>query len=269
MPEKPVVLVGLGFTASRLARRLLREGREVYAATRNPGRFSALTAEGLKTAEFTANSFPREAAVAHTIPPLADAEEDVLRHFLLAIRPARIVYVSATSVYGELAVVDADSPVLPSSAPGYRRLAAEQWIQAGDWSSLILRAAAIYGPGRGAHRRVLDPDTPADSQRRGPSGVVSRIHVDDLASLVKAGLECELTGAFPVADDLPCSTHDVMRWSADFLGVDPDSLDLSGPVTTGRSVDGQMVRKKLGVKLQYPDFRRGIAQCLREEGEGS
>jgi hypothetical protein len=89
--------------------------------------------------------------------------------------------------------------------------------------------------------------------------------VDDLASLVRAGIDCELTGAYPVADDLPCSTEEIMRWSAAYLGLDAGSVDFSGPITTGRNVVGKVVRERLRVELVFPDYRAGIANCLREE----
>jgi nucleoside-diphosphate-sugar epimerase len=266
MSERAIVLLGLGYTTTRLARRLLAQGREVYAAVRQPGRFADLAAAGLRISVVQASDFPKGAAVAHTIPPVDEPDHSLLREFLRAIEPSRVVYISATSVYGNAGEVDAASLAAAANEAGERRLEDEAWLQAGPWSSLILRAAAIYGPGRGAHRRLVEPKREHTPQRRGPSGLVSRIHVDDLARLVEAGLDSKVTGAYPVGDLEPCSTADILRWSAGYLGMDPESVDLGGLVSMGRRVDGRAITEALGVQLEYPDYRSGIPACLREEG---
>lgn len=261
MPD-PVIFLGLGFTTTRLARRMSASGRACFAAVREPERYTDLE---VKVSGFDPQPFPRRAIVVHTIPPVPEPNRSQIRHFLQAIQPVRVVYISATSVYGEQERVDASSVPAPSTEAGIRRREEEIWIESGHWSSFILRAAAIYGPGRGAHRRLLDASAKADSQRRGPSGLVSRIHVDDLGSLIEAAVDSTATGAFPVADRLPCSTTEILGWCAERLGIPEDRIP-GGPMTTGRNVDGATVAELLNVQLAYPDYRAGVEQCLREEG---
>ena len=268
MADSPVILFGLGFTSCRLARRLLEAGRVVYGAARKPERFAELASAGLRVFDFEARHFPKGAVVAHTIPPVDEPDQSALHACLLEMEPCRVVYVSATSVYGDLAAVSAESPVIPVGEPSVRRFDEEQWIAAGPWEALILRAAAIYGPGRGAHRRLARPHSPALNQRRGPSGMVSRIHVDDLASLVWRGLDSTLCGAFPVADEEPCSTETILKWCVEYLRLDPEKVDISGTISTGRQVDGTEIVRRLQTELRYTDFRSGIAQCIEEEGWG-
>lgn len=265
MADSPVVFFGLGFTATRLAYRLLASGRTVFGAARNPERFSDLATAGLRVADFVASEFPKGAVVAHTIPPVDEPAQGILHNCLRAMAPRRVVYVSATSVYGDLATVSAESPVVPVGHAATRRFEEEKWIEAGNWESLILRAAAIYGPGRGAHRRLAKPSSPALNQRRGPSGMVSRIHVDDLGDLVWRGIDSEICGAFPVADDEPCSTEAILRWCVDYLKLDPAEVDISGTISTGREVDGQEIVRRLNAELRYPNYRAGVAQCIAEE----
>ena len=78
----------------------------------------------------------------------------------------------------------------------------------GPWSSLILRSAAIYGTGRGVHAALREGRIP----RGAGAGIVSRIHVEDLAAIIEAGLYAELEGAWPVADDAPCSSTEIAAW---------------------------------------------------------
>ena len=187
--------------------------------------------------------------VLHSIPP--EGAPDVVS--LLGDAPARVVYLSTTGVYGSAHVVDETTEVDWSSERARVRLEAEQEIAKGPWSTLILRPAAIYGPGRGVHESV----------RRGtyPPGenFISRIHVDDLAAHAEAALLSDLTGAFPVADEEPCTSREIAEFCATLLGVALPEGPVATPRIFGdRKVDGSAIRKLLGVTLQYPSYRTGI-----------
>src|SRR5438034_457577 len=82
-----------------------------------------------------------------------------------------------------------------------RREQEESWLLAQPWSTLILRPAAIYGPGRGIHVRIRDGKPP----RTAESTMISRIHVEDLAGIVEASLYSEIEGCWPCADHEPCT----------------------------------------------------------------
>ena len=45
------------------------------------------------------------------------------------------------------------------------------------------------------------------------------MHVDDIAGAIIASFGSEATGAFNIADDLPCSQNRVIEAAADMLGV--------------------------------------------------
>jgi nucleoside-diphosphate-sugar epimerase len=258
-----VVILGLGFTGMRLAGRLLRRGIPVSALVRGVERFIEMADSGLQLGELTeAMQLPRNAIVAHSIPPLPVAENTMLRETILKLAPARVVYVSSTGVYGERTDVDWESPAVPNDDRGRARLEEERWIASGPWSSLILRSAAIYGPGRGVHAAVREGKMP----RGAGSGITSRIHVDDLAAIVEAGLFSNLEGAWPVADEAPCATAEIVRWCAELMHLDAVRQDdNAGKTIAGRNVDGRKIREKLGVELKYRSWRTGIAASLSEE----
>jgi nucleoside-diphosphate-sugar epimerase len=253
-----VIVLGLGFTGQRLARRLLQAGVPVCAAVRGIERFRDLADMGLVLIELTpetAKSLPTNALVAHLIPPVAS-----LRPFIEEIEPRRIVYVSSTGVYGDQIEVDDQTPAHPGDERGRLRFDEESWIAGGPWSSLILRAAAIYGPGRGVHAAVREGRIP----RGGVSGVVSRIHVDDLVALIHGGLFSNLEGTFPVADDEPCSSAEIIAWCAQLWKMEEIQASNNAPAA-GRRVDGTKIREKLGVELAYRSWKTGIPQSLAEE----
>jgi nucleoside-diphosphate-sugar epimerase len=240
MPE-PVVILGLGFTTQRLAQRLRARGIAVH----QPERFSE-----------------PGAILVHSIPPLAEPDNSAIHALINAIQPRRILYISSTGVYGSQTEVDENTPASPNDEKGRARLAEEEWIAdpATNRSTLILRSAAIYGPGRGVHERLREGKLP-----RGAGGVVSRIHVDDLVSILEAGIASELEGAWPVADECPAASEEVVAWCADYMGIAlPQSSAQHFPVS-GRRVDGRKIRELLGVTLQYPSYLTGIPASLLEE----
>jgi len=260
-----VIVLGLGFTGGRLARRLLGRGVPVCAPVRGVERFGDLAAAGAQVSELTLDDpagmrLPANAAVVVTIPPLAEPGNTQLHELISAIAPRRVVYISSTGVYGDQAEVDAGTAPSPADDRGRLRLAEERWISSGPWTSLILRAAAIYGPGRGVHASIRQGKAP----RGIGSGVTSRIHVDDLAAIADAGIFSGLQGAWPVADDMPCSTNDIVRWCLERLRPGTPEME-SSPTMAGRKVDGRRIRELLRVELKYPSWQSGIAASLAEE----
>ncbi|HEU5020297.1 MAG TPA: hypothetical protein VFT60_00355 [Bryobacteraceae bacterium] len=240
--SRPVVILGLGYTAKRLARLLQDSGRPVRAAVGHPP-----NPEGL----------PRSAVLVHSIPPVEEPDQSAIRACICALDPVRIVYISSTGVYGLQTNVDEMTAAAPDNDKGRARLAEEEWLAATGVPTLILRSAAIYGPGRGIHMRLRTGAL--TGLPRGAGGVVSRIHVEDLAALLAAGVDSDLTGAWPVADDRPAASSEVIRWYAARLGISLPEIpgDLAVP-QRGRFVDGRKIRELLGVKLKYPSWETGI-----------
>ena len=180
--------------------------------------------------------------------------------------PARVVYLSTTGVYGETKQVNETTPIAPLSERQRRRAEAERAVAAGPWPSLILRPAAIYGPGRGVHAALRE----GRFRLAGDGGnFISRIHVEDLAALTAAAIESDITGAYPAADENPCTSSEMARYCADLLGMPmPPSVERGEVDETRRAdrrVDGRAICKLLGVSLRYPRYREGVAAALAEE----
>ncbi|HSR08957.1 MAG TPA: NAD(P)-binding domain-containing protein [Bryobacteraceae bacterium] len=253
-----VLILGCGFTGQRVARRFLSRGASVTVTTRNPSRLASLAEQGARviTLDDLAASLNPGVRVLHSIPPTA--EPDPLD--ALGTAPARIVYLSTTAVYGTATHVDATTPVDEQSDRARPRLAAERAIASGPWSSLILRPAAIYGPGRGVQESL-----PRGAYHAGDN-YVSRIHVDDLAAHAEAALLSDLEGAYPVADEHPCTTREIAEFCASLLHL--PSIPRPAPGTQTRStsnrrVDGSAIRRALGITLLYPSYRTGIPASLK------
>jgi hypothetical protein len=91
--------------------------------------------------------------------------------------------------------------------------------------------------------------------------------VEDLSAIVERAMFSELTGAFPVADDYPCTTREILEFCSKLMDIPvPPSQDLETAHPTlraNRRVDGSAVRRLLGVSLEYPSYREGIRAAIR------
>ena len=255
--SRPIVLLGLGFTTRRLAKRLLRRGESPIGIARQPAVHADL---GITVHPLDPALAPREAILVHTIPPLNEPVRSRLHEFLSEIEPRRVVYISATSVYGDQVNVDEATPAHPSGEKSVARFEEEQWLLSNTWSNLIIRPAAIYGPGRGVQERIREGKLPRGSE----TGVVSRIHVDDLVSVLDAGIHSDLEGAWPLADQHPCPSEEIAAFCARLLKIHlPGNATAIFPVA-GRNVNGHKILELLGVRLKYPNYESGIPASLAE-----
>lgn len=250
-----VLILGCGFTGRRVALRFLARGGRVMATARDAEKIRDLGVEIVELGGLR-ERLPEGVLVAHSIPP--EGRADVTE--LLGDKPARVVYLSSTGVYGKASVVDENTPADPDNDRARARMEEERAVMNGPWSSLILRCAAIYGPGRGAQERIRRGEYRLDD------GIVSRIHVDDLAALVEAGMLSAVTGAYPFADEEPCSSREIFEFCARLLGLPeaPAGVAKAARQTGNRRVDGSAIRRLLGVTLKYPSYRTGIRAALED-----
>jgi nucleoside-diphosphate-sugar epimerase len=251
----PFLLLGGGYTASRLARRLIELGAAVVVTRRTPAGAAATAAAlgsgaEVRVADLTEPATLRDliapgAVVVHSAPPasppaggrgdataearlldLVAADESRLVDVLASAGARRLVYLSSTGVYPPAAGawIDEDVEPAPTGALGRRRLAAESALLAAaaraGLAAVSLRTAAIYGPGRGVHARIA-----AGTYRvlGDGAGFVSRIQVDDLgtAILAAAGAPALARSAYNVADDEPTRAREHADAVARMLGLPP------------------------------------------------
>ncbi len=275
-----VLIVGCGYTGRRVAREMLSRDARVIVTTTDDSKLRVLHAAGAdvrrvdvfepETLAALREELPGGTSVLLSVPTLrvSNGLFDPTPQLLEALGdlPSRVVYLSTTGVYGKSREVDETTVVAPVTERQRLRVKAEEQVAAGPWSSLLLRPAAIYGPGRGVHVAMRE----GRFKLVGDGGNwVSRIHVDDLAQHVVAALGSELTGAFPVADKDPCTSGEIAAFCAKLFELPmPASTTESGVDETRRSdrrVDGEAVRRALGVRLQYPSYKSGIPASLAAE----
>jgi nucleoside-diphosphate-sugar epimerase len=278
-----LLCLGLGYSARALAARLSANGWRISGTSRNPG----------AAPEYACRRFDRD-------HPLEAAAFEGVTHILVSAPPDRegdpalgchaddivglpdlrwLGYLSTTGVYGDRSGdwVDEASELRPTGERGRRRVAAEAgWLDL--WRKHgtpvhIFRLAAIYGPGR----------SPFDALRAGtakridkPGQVFSRIHVEDLASVLLASIERPRAGAvYNVCDDEPAAPADVVADAARLLGMPApllvpfETAELSPMAKSfyddNKRVSNALMKQELGVTPRYPSYREGLAAILAAE----
>ncbi|PKP73026.1 MAG: NAD(P)-dependent oxidoreductase [Alphaproteobacteria bacterium HGW-Alphaproteobacteria-6] len=279
---------GHGYTARALDRLLLPEGWVVTGTTRSAEHAGTLTRRGVRALIWPGEDpGPALADTSHlliSVAPDAGGDPVLNAHGAEIARAAPhlrwVGYLSTTGVYGDHqgGWVDETTPLAPTTARGRARTAAEAaWQALAAQSGLplhIFRLAGIYGPGRGPFAKVRN-----GSARRiiKPGQYFSRIHVDDIARVLKASIARPDPGAiYNVADDDPAPPEDVLSHAAGLLGLPPPpevAFDAAEMTPLARSfyaeskrVRALRIRRDLGVTLAYPDYRAGLAALLRAEG---
>ena len=272
--------IGHGYSAQALARRLLPQGWQIIGTTRTEAGAKALRATGIDALVWPEADLSGALAKAtHLLTSVAPGDSDPV---LQAIGPqiARsalkwVGYLSTTAVYGHHNGdwVDETTPLAPTTARGAARVQAEA-----DWTALglplhIFRLAGIYGPGRGPFEKVRD----GTARRIHKAGqVFSRIHVDDIAHVLHAALQRPHPGIYNVCDDDPASPEDILGLAADMLGLPPPPIvpyEQAEMTPMARSfyaenkrVRNDRIKTVLGVTLDYPTYREGLAAILAAGG---
>ncbi len=279
---------GLGYSARRLCRRLLQEGWQISGTSRSQISCDRLVAEGFDAVTFDGSEPVGNFAklfdgVTHLLisTPPGEMGDPVLNMHAndLAAAAGQLTwsgYLSTTGVYGDRqgGWVDETSELVPATERGRRRVEAETgWCRLYDTARLplhIFRLAGIYGPGsnqlvslrNGKSRRVVKEGQ-----------VFSRVHVDDIARVLRASISAPRPGrVYNVCDDEAAPPQDVVAYAADLLRIPapPEVFFENAQMSPiGRSfyaeskrVHNQRIKDELGVALAYPTYREGLAALL-------
>lgn len=284
---KRLFAFGLGFSAQALAARLSAKGWQIAGTARDSGNVARLKSAGYTMVGFSGEPGNAEFSevlegathLIHSIPPGTEGDP-VLAHYRdrLARLPSLqwIGYLSTVGVYGDQkgCWVDESTPPKPNTARTAARVEAEKaWLQFGEDTGVpvhIFRLAGIYGPGRS----VFDKLREGTARRITKDGqVFSRIHVDDIASVLEASIARPHAGAiYNVADDEPAAPGDVVAYAAELIGMAPppevafEEADLTPMARSfyegSRRIANARIKSELGVTLRYPTYREGLAALL-------
>ncbi len=278
-----------GYVGMRFAEHLLAQGHRVRGAVRNPDTpaVERLAARGMVvwTADITrpdslqgiadgidyvynlTSAFPLETG------PCRRTFVAGNQHLIAACSRSRSVkaYIFASSFAPYADAGDAwvceDSPIAPQYALGSvmadAELAVMQAVQQHHFPAIILRLAAIYGPGRDFIDAVRNSTLTIYGDGR---NYVPHIHVDDLLAVLQAIATSGQPGAiYNVCDDEPLRQIDLFSEVRQRLGMlpprtySPETALHAGidPSIVGRSLasvrmSNQRLKHDLALELRYP-----------------
>lgn len=293
MTGQHLLCFGFGFCAEALVK-ILPPDWQVSATTRSAEKCDGLAARNITPILFDdvkagAAAIETATHILVSAPPSNDGAnndgEAVLRRYGAALKKRSVPlswlgYLSTTGVYGDYggAWIDEDAALKPAlEGRVAARQAAEAAWRATDLPVHIFRLAGIYGP----YRNNLTALMQGTAKRIVKDGhFFCRIHVDDAAQILRASMDQPNAGrVYNVCDDEPAAAHEVTEFAAKLLGQTPPPLmafeeavqkgalsDMAQSFyAASRRVRNGRVKKELGVRLLYPNYRAGLT-ALYEAG---
>jgi nucleoside-diphosphate-sugar epimerase len=258
-----MLIFGLGYTASYLAKALRADGWQVTGIKRE----ASESVIAFDDSDSVFSALKSATHILSSVPPVAGQGDPVLLRYGAAITDAPALwsgYLSSTGVYGDTkgAWVDESAPL-----GGGRRSARTQADL--DWQTLrgdmrVFRLPGIYGP----NRSTLDRVAQGKAHRIDlPQQIFSRVHVADIVSGVCASFDGP-PGVYNLADDWPCSQNAVIEAASALLHVAPPPLltiadaGLSPAARAfyaeNRRVANGKAKRLLGWTPLYPTYQQGL-----------
>ena len=279
-PKSKLIIFGGGYSGQKIASLGRTLGLKVLCSRRE---------KGSKGADFIFNTdkecsneiFEGATHVLSCIPPLLSGEDPVLSKIktkLLNLKKLQWVgYLSTTGVYGDTngKWVNENTPPNPQQERSIRRFSCEkEWLDT-KLPIQILRLPGIYGPKRSPFESLLNGTTKMIDK---PGQVFSRIHVDDIAGAVLFLINLYAQGKNPsvvnIADNLPTNNLEVINFAAKLAKkslppIVPFQIakKTMSPMALSfwqenRKVENNLLCKKLGYSLIYPDYKTGLKNCF-------
>ncbi|HYG34590.1 MAG TPA: SDR family oxidoreductase [Clostridia bacterium] len=285
-----VLIVGCGYVGLPLGAQLVRQGHLVWGLRRTQQANSEMEAAGITpiNADITQPkalaALPQQFDwVVHCVSASGGGAEEYravyfegtrnLIQWLTERPPQKLVYTSSTSVYGQNDGnwVTEDSPAIPASKTGEILISTEQLLQDAAREervpAVILRAAGIYGPGRGYWlKQFLRGE--ATIEGKGERWL-NMIHRDDLGGAIVTALRGGTPGRiYNACDNEPVTQLTCFQWLAEKLGreLPPSAPEATGAGrkrgVTNKRISNRRLREELGYSFVYPTFREGFSAEL-------
>jgi nucleoside-diphosphate-sugar epimerase len=275
MSMPPITIIGCGYVGTRLAMQIKQEAPGLLGVVHSESSARDLQDIGISAHPMDLDTDPSPPVDGHWVfyfaPPAPTGQSDQrIGHWLNSLasqRPAKVVLISTTGVYGDCGgrwITEA-APLNPQTDRA-RRIDAEQrltqWCDARQVPCAILRVPGIYGPRR-LPRARLERRLPVLAEAESPYS--NRIHVDDLILACLAAARSNFSGVVHVSDGHPSTMTDYFNRVADALGLPrPEQISLeeaqhslSGEMLSylaeSKRLDITRMRTVLGVEPDYPE----------------
>lgn len=187
-----------------------------------------------------------------------------------------IGYLSTIGVYGnhDGRWIDEEAPCHPSLKRNISRLDVEtKWQAFGNKHNIpvaILRLGGIYGPSRNPFMKLSQGNKTLVIKK---GQFFNRIHVNDIAGVIKAFSSAKREGIFNIVDNEPAQPEVVMHYAAKLIGVTDleevpfEKADMSPMARSFYGDNKRILNHKLlktGYNLKYPDYRTALEAMWKD-----
>jgi nucleoside-diphosphate-sugar epimerase len=167
--------------------------------------------------------------------------------------------------------VDEESLCQPVRSGPQNALDAENWLAANlSASSVILRPAGIYGPGRIPNIDALRAGTPVAVD---PSSYLNLIHVDDLVQVIDCIVEASNIPhtIYNVCDGAPVLRSEYYQYLANRINAPapsfvPKVADRNIGIRTrgqgSKRIDTKRLNRDFSISWKYPNYQVGLGPLL-------
>ena len=214
-----LTILGNGYTDQFLSKEALKKGFQVSIITRNISQpkknihyFNFYDSVNISEKLSKEN-------IISTVPPNEEGFDPIIQKYgkSIAMNNQKIIYFSATSVYGD-GEIDEETKPDPKHNRGLIRLTAEKkWIKTNSNIS-IFRIAGIYGLKRHPMIRYLEGNKEIIVKK---DYIPNRIHVEDLSSIaiqfLTKNLNCRIVN---ICDQNKISSYEAVKYVTDKLKLE-------------------------------------------------
>jgi len=274
-----ILIAGCGDVGSALGNILVAQGHTVWGLRRQadvlPPRIQPVV--GNLSDQGTLDQLPSginmlyytAAAAEYSDPAYRRTYVDGMRNILALLDRSdlqRVLYVSSTGVYAQNdgRWVDESSATEPESFSGRHLLAGEAMARTSSVTTVVVRFAGIYGPGRGhLLERVRSGASCCDT----PPQWSNRIHRDDCAAVLAHLLKVESPAPVYIGvDHEPAGLCEVMDWLAERLHVErPVRVAQTRPERGANKRCSNQLLLDSGYTFRHADYRQGYSEMMERE----
>ncbi|MGB3463676.1 MAG: NAD(P)-binding domain-containing protein [Cyclobacteriaceae bacterium] len=258
-----ISIMGCGWLGLPLAKHLVKEGFSVKGSTTTPDKIESIENHGIIPFLLKAGQegkdmsrFLQSDLLVLNIPPGKSNEESYISSMksmaeIVALSPIRkVVYISTSSVYPNTnsIVSEEDASYQKTPRSGISMLEVEDiWRGLTDITTLIIRFAGLYGPGRNPGRFLAGKET------SGGSNPVNLIHLDDCIGIIEHFVHHEYPSAtFNACAPIHPGRNAFYQQAAHLFGFDPPVF--TAPESTDHKiVDSGKLLNVTKYRYRHPD----------------
>lgn len=267
MKIQHIGIIGCGWLGQGLVPALLAAKKQVVATTTQPSKLPLIEAIGAqgqlfklpidKEQQQTNRVFCCDALVIAIPPGIRQGKTDYPDKIKQIVKYAEqgkvktIILISTTAIYdGHIGNVNEETPLKLTNSKVNLLALAEQYVNAFNGRSIVLRCAGLVGPKRHPGKFLKK-----GRKLSAPNSQVNLIHQKDVVEQIIAVLEqTEVQGTFNLVSDMQVTKRHFYSIAAHVLAQPEPEFDHQSEVELGKEVTGDKLKYLINYQYQYGDL---------------